>query len=255
MHIEFLGTAGYHPCEIRHTSCIYLPDATPRSAFLLDAGTGAFRLVGRDLPPRLHIWMSHAHLDHSVGLTFLLDILFGKTCDVTIYGTVPTLKAISQTIFAQPLFPVELRYQTCEIVPGESMEVDGVTVETFALTHPHPDGVLGFRFDFPPSSTRNATSLAYVTDTVGDELYFDQIRGLDVLIHERNFANALHEVAVFTGHCSSQDVAKVAREVHPRQLILTHFNPVPSGDPSLEDDFLREFPDAIFASDRQIVEF
>lgn len=260
MHIEFLGTAGYHPCEERHTTCIYLPDATPQSGFVLDAGSGLFRLIKRDLPSQLHIFMSHAHLDHSMGLTFLLDVLHGKTCNVTVYGNAPTLEAITQTLFSLPLFPVAFQFATYTVEPGVPFEVDGVQVETFDLTH--PGGSTGYRFTWPQdntnaqSSTRSSgATLAYITDTVGDGLYVEHIRDLDVLIHERNFTDNLQELATLTGHCSSSDVAKVARETRPQQLLLMHFNPLPDGDPSLEDDLAQEFPHAVFARDNQIIEF
>jgi ribonuclease BN (tRNA processing enzyme) len=261
MHIEFLGTAGYHPCEDRHTTCIYLPDAAPQSGFVLDAGGGLFRLVKRELPSQLHIFMSHAHLDHSVGLTYLLDVLHGKNCTATIYGNAPTLAAITQTLFTAPLFPVEFRFATHTVEPGVPFAVDGVHIETFALTH--PGGSLGYRFTWPQDNTNaisstqssGAKSLAYVTDTVGDGLYLDHIRNLDVLIHERNFADKLQKVATLTGHCSSSDVAKVAREAQPQQLLLMHFNPMVDGDPALEDNLAQEFPHAVFSHDKQIIEF
>jgi len=58
-----------------------------------------------------------------------------------------------------------------------------------------------------------------------------------------------------TGHCSSSDVANVARETRPGQLLLMHFNPLPDSDPALEDDLAEEFPDAVFTRDNQIIEF
>ena len=68
MRLHFLGTAGYHPNRRRDTACLMIPEA----GILLDAGTGIFR--ARDLigTPTLDIFLSHVHLDHSVGLTFLL---------------------------------------------------------------------------------------------------------------------------------------------------------------------------------------
>ena len=43
MKLVFLGTAGYHPSETRHTSCLMLPEV----GVVLDAGSGMFRV--RDL--------------------------------------------------------------------------------------------------------------------------------------------------------------------------------------------------------------
>lgn len=267
MHIEFLGTAGYHPSEERHTSCTYLPDATPESGFVLDCGTGAFRLVGRELPSRLHVFLSHAHLDHTVGLTFLLDVLHGKTCEALVYGSAKTIDVITKTVFDSPLFPVDFRHHAFIVEPGEILRIEGVEIRPFALTHPGDS--LGYRFDWkagnvPLSSTRLAEistentrnrSLGYVTDTVGDGLYLEEIRDLDVLIHERNFADDLQEFALATGHCSSRDVAAVAREVQPKRLILTHFNPLTKSEEIDADGLRNEFPDVVFARDSMTIEF
>ena len=78
MRVEFLGTAGYHPNAQRHTSCTWLPVAAPGHAFVFDAGTGFYRLIERDLPAHLHIFLSHAHLDHVSGLTYLLNVLWNR---------------------------------------------------------------------------------------------------------------------------------------------------------------------------------
>ena len=85
MKIVFLGTAGYHPSATRHTVSIIIPEI----GFVFDAGTGFFR--ARDLIETKHldIFLSHAHLDHSQGATYLLDVLWGKNIpneNVTIRG-------------------------------------------------------------------------------------------------------------------------------------------------------------------------
>jgi ribonuclease Z len=247
MHLECLGTAGYHPNETRHTSCYYLADAAPDSAFVLDAGTGFFRLAARPLPPQLHIFLSHAHLDHVCGLTFLLDVLLQKQTEVTVYSDAKTLKAVCGCLFDSPLFPLRFEYNMQEVTPGQSFEVAGVQISTFMLTH--PAGALAYRFDWPQST------LAYVTDTAGDGRYVDFIRGVDLLIHERNFPDALQNIADASGHCTSTAVVDVARQAQPRQLILTHFNPLQNTDPLDDDDLRSQLPQAIAAYDGLRVEF
>jgi len=247
MHIEFLGTAGYHPNETRETSCIYISDAARDAAFVLDAGSGIFRLIERELPSQLHIFVTHAHLDHVIGLTFLLDVLLGKKCDVTIYGAPLTLDVISNDLFDSPLFPLPITHKLQPLDDEKSIVVGGAQVSVFPLTH--PGGSLAFRFDWPENS------LAYVTDTAGDGRYVEFIRDVDLLIHERNFADELHEVADASGHCTSEAVMRVARQAGAKRLALTHFNPRSEADPADEDSLRAEFPDAVFAQDKQILEF
>ena len=71
MRLHCLGTVGYHPNDARHTSCYCLPE----SGIVLDGGTGAFRLANLIETETLDVLLSHAHLDHTFGLTFLLDDL------------------------------------------------------------------------------------------------------------------------------------------------------------------------------------
>lgn len=247
MGVEFFGTAGFHPNAERHTAGIFIPDAAPGEAFLLDAGTGTWRLSARDLPPRLHIFLTHAHLDHITGLTYLLDVMFERDLEITIYGDAATLQAARHDLFGSPLFPLEMDYLTCEITPSTPLEVAGVRVSTCPLTH--PNGCMAFRFDWPQKS------LAYVTDTVGDDSYFEFIKGVDFLIHERNFPDRLRDLARASGHCTSADLVRAARFSGAKTIVATHFNPLTTSDPLLEDEVYAQIPGVISARDEQILEF
>ena len=77
LRLHCLGTAGYHPNATRHTSCYFLPE----SGIVLDAGSGIFALPPLVETSSLDILLSHAHLDHTLGLTFLLDVLFQLQSD------------------------------------------------------------------------------------------------------------------------------------------------------------------------------
>lgn len=239
MQVEFLGTAGFHPSETRHTSCVYIGDAARDEAILLDAGTGVFRLIGRNVPPKLHIFLSHAHLDHTMGLTFLIDVLYGKSCSVTLYGAPKTLDAAVK-MFDSALFPMAFEHCTQTLTAGGSCFIAGARVSACDLTH--PGGSQGYRFDW------SDRSLAYITDTAGDARYLEFIEDADLLIHERNFTDDLDSIARASGHCTSSDVARVARKARARVVALTHFNPL-EANPEADAPFVEEFPDAVFAHD------
>lgn len=253
MQIEFLGTAGYHPNAQRHTSCSYVTGMAQASdcAIVLDAGTGLFRLIGRDLPKILHIVLSHAHLDHVSGLTYLLNLLWERDTKAIIYGDAATLDVVKNSLFDSPLFPLPLNWPTVTIEPGMPFEICGAQVNTFLLTH--PGGSLAYRFDWP------GKSLAYVTDTAGDGRYLNFVRGVDLLVHERNFSDSLHEIAAVSGHCTSEQVLKVVREAQVKNIALTHFNPLTEHEPLEEDSLLSSLidlcPQAISARDGLVVEF
>lgn len=248
MNIEFLGTAGYHPSETRHTSCAVIERAAPDRHFVLDAGTGFFRLIGRSLPAHIDIFLSHAHLDHIFGLTFYLDLLHSakSPCELTIYGARECLDAVLG-LFDSPLFPVAYSGKCVIVEPGQSLDVDGVKVSACPLTH--PGGSLAYRFDWP------GKSLGYVTDTVGDGSYIPFITGVDLLIHERNFSDNMQELAELSGHCTTEDVIRVAEQSRAGRLVVTHFNPLVEGDPLDEDHLRHVCPNVIAARDGLILEF
>ena len=248
MTLEFLGTAGYHPSENRHTSCVFIPDAAPDHAFVLDAGTGFFRLNNRPLPANLHIFLSHPHLDHVMGLTFLLNVAHNRDVSIKVYGDAHTLQAVNDALFQSALFPLGFEYPHHEVEPQTCFEVAGVAVETFPLTH--PGGSLALRFRWPDGKT-----LAYVTDTFGDAKYVEFIADADVLIHERNFPDSKAHLAHASGHCTSSALVAAAHQSRCKTVIATHFDPLTAHDPLQEDDIYHQIPGIIGAHDGLVCYF
>ena len=83
MKLVVLGSTGYHPNELRHTACLMLP----AQGVVLDAGTGMFRRPRLAIDRRWTYFLTHAHLDHIVGLSFLFDVLAGHPfTTVTVHG-------------------------------------------------------------------------------------------------------------------------------------------------------------------------
>ena len=253
MRVEFLGTAGYHPSETRHTTGVFVPDTAPDDAFLLDGGSGTFRLIGRPLPARLHIFMSHAHLDHTFGLTFLYNIAYmvrqtqERDLEVIFHGDAKTRDAICESLFNPLIFPLAFDWQWHEIEAAHPFEVAGVRVNTAALTH--PGGSLGYRFDWADRA------LGFVTDTSVTSDYYRLIEGVDLLIHERNFPDRFAELARESGHCTSADLVAAGRASGASQIAAMHFNPLTQSDPLDEDEVYAQLPGVIAATDGTTLNF
>ncbi len=213
MRLQFLGTGGYHPTERRHTSCVVLPD----TGIAFDAGTSFFRLPERLQTDELDVFLSHAHLDHIVGLTYVLVPLFkGQIKQLRVHGRPQDLDAVRTHLFSQNLFPIlpELDFRE---IQNELAITGGGKLTHVLLTH--PGGALGYRIDW------GDRSLAYVTDTTANASYVDFIRGVDVLIHECNFPDAMAQWCETTGHSHTSAVAELARDAEVGRLYLTHFDP------------------------------
>lgn len=259
MRLHCFGTAGYHANEDRHTSSYYLPE----TGIALDAGSGFFRLGDLRLDdqdernqhasPSLDILITHAHLDHILGLTYLLDpALQEKFSAIHIWGEGEKIEAIRQNLFHPLLFPATIEPQWHKIEAGDCWEIRNVKIACRAQIH--PGGSLAYRLDWP-----DGRRLVYATDTTGDtsEVHARWSRHADLLIHECYFENAQSQWAETTGHSWTSRVAEVVKGSLPKKLLLTHLNPAGPSLPESELDEIRQWmsSEVIVASDHLCVDF
>jgi len=215
MKLVLLGTGGYYANDRRQTACLMLPEI----GVVLDAGSAMFRVGEYLATERLDIFLTHAHLDHVIGLTHLLDLLPADVlAATTVHGRPEKLAAVREHLFAEPLFPVSPPFRFEQLKNGCPLPSGG-RLSCFPLSH--PGGSLGFRLDWPNRS------LAYVTDTTAapDAAYLDQIRGVNVLVHEAYFDEDTRGRAELTGHSSLPNVARLAARAQVGRLVLVHVNP------------------------------
>ncbi|MDZ7620144.1 MAG: MBL fold metallo-hydrolase [Patescibacteria group bacterium] len=222
MKLILLGTAGYHPSERRHTSCAILPEV----GLMLDAGTGMFRAPRYLATDVLDIFLTHVHLDHVIGLTYLFNTLSQTQLKtVRVHGQAEKLRALEEHLFSEHLFPKRPPYEAVPLPDsGEVALSGGGRLTSFPLDH--PGGAVGFRLDWP------GHSMAYITDTWGepDAAYAPRIQGVDLLVHECFFRDEQAEWSRMTGHTHATPVAELARHVQAKRLVLIHINPLAEGD-------------------------
>jgi len=246
MKLILLGTTGYHPNDRRHTPCMVIPEC----GIMLDAGTAVFRAAKYLQTPELDIFITHAHLDHVIGLTYLFSLMYVHPLErVTVHGTADNLAAIDEHMFAEPLFPVKPPFDRSPL-EGEVPLRGGGRLTHFSLEH--PGGSVGFRLDWP------GRSMAYVTDTTAapDADYVEKIRGVDLLVHECYFPDSHADWAEKTGHSSTTPVAQVAARAGVGRLILVHLNPLSAEDDPIGLDVARAiFPNTELGEDLREVEF
>ena len=100
--------------------------------------------------------------------------------------------------------------------------------------------------------------MAYVTDTTAtaDANYIEAIRGVDVLIHECYFTDAMPRQAKLTGHSCTTPVAEVAKQAGVGRLVLTHINPLAESDDPVDLEVARKiFPETYLGTDGMELDF
>jgi ribonuclease Z len=246
MKLLLLGTGGYFPNAQRHTACLMLPAV----GVVLDAGTGMFRIAQHLVGDELDIYLTHAHLDHVMGLTCLLGVLRQRPMKrITVHALPEKLDAIRTHLYAEPLFPVPPQFELRPLAADIPL-ADGGRMRWFPLKH--PGGSVGFRLDWP------GHSMAYVTDTTAlpSADYIQHIRSVDLLVHECYFPDSLVQYAEPSGHSFTSAVVDVARRAGVGRLVLVHVDPVATGPDPLGLAAAREiFPGVELARDEQEVEF
>ncbi len=241
MKLLLLGTTGYHPNDRRQTACMMLPEL----GVVFDAGSAMYRVADHLATDSLDIFLTHAHLDHIVGLTYMFDIFHKHSLQqVRVHGEPAKLDAIDKHLFSEFLFPVAPPFKMQALEPKTTL-ADGAILTHFPLKH--PGGSVGYRIDWPDRS------LAYVTDTMASENadYVEKIRGVDLLIHECYFGDDQPEQAELTGHSCLTPVAQVAAKAEVGRMVLVHINPLLDDDKTLNLGAARKiFPHIEIGVDR-----
>ena len=240
--IKILGCGGYHPTDQRHTACFFLPE----DKLVLEAGTGMFRLPPLLQRGSLDICLSHAHLDHVVGLTYLLYVASSDALsEIRVHAEAEKIEAIQTHLFSKLIFPVQPKFRFVPL--AGPITLDGCQISWFNLRH--PGGSVGYRIDWQDRS------LAYVTDTTAEPgaPYIDHIRDVDLLMHECHFDDGDEELAHKAGHSCVSAVADLAIESGAKQLLLVHLSPDITDSNRLLQHARQRFPNVNVANDNDVV--
>jgi ribonuclease BN (tRNA processing enzyme) len=237
-----LGSGGWMPTNERETASLYLRRGA--DVLLIDAGTGIRRLVQRpDLlrgAERVDIVLTHFHLDHVIGLSYLPGLTLATGPVVwgpgkALYG-IPTRRLLTRLVGA-PLFAAEIEDVTSDVleIEGESLSVPSFEVRSRRQDlHSHPTLAL-----------RVEDVLTYCTDTAYDSGNAAFAKGSALLLHEAWYAHDCDDAS----HASAGQAAAIARDADVRKLVLIHVNPLGGPTDALVRAAREVFPCADVGSD------
>lgn len=151
--LTFLGTAATMPSAERGLPALLVNAGGSR--FLVDCGEGTQRQilrVGAGFRRLGHVLLTHAHLDHVLGLAGLIATrgLLDQRGELSICGSAETVGFVERyllSLWPEQRAPVALRFVTLQ--PGEVLSERGFRLGCFAVKHRGTQS-LGFRFDEPP---------------------------------------------------------------------------------------------------------
>jgi phosphoribosyl 1,2-cyclic phosphodiesterase len=205
---------------------------------VLDAGTG-IRGLGAELERRgarrIHLCLTHLHLDHLEGLRFFAP-LWNSEVTLEIWGPPSPLLSLQERIarsFSPPLFPIDLRDVPAAVsfhdVPKQPWSIDGATLTANLVVHPGP--TIGYRIETPRGS------FAYIPDhepalvgaigsTPADWISGSSLAaGVDALLHDAQYFEEEYTERVGWGHSSVVDAVAFTRAVGAKRLVLFHHEP------------------------------
>jgi ribonuclease BN (tRNA processing enzyme) len=232
MKLVPLGVNGFFPSYGRNTMSYLV--LTEEEAIILDAGTGLSRL----LEPRikdllrshrsLNIFLSHYHLDHVVGLSYLPEV-WDKRRIKLFAPSVPLVEADAafaiERLLHPPLFSLTVREfpSNVELTPVTTLQLSLGKTKISIRKQKHPGGSIAIKLD---------NSIAYVTDTVVDLDSVSFLQGVNFLLHEVWLTDeeAKEDAIEAARHSYCGGVRKIAIQSNVKHLMPIHLHPKHDGE-------------------------
>ncbi len=207
-------------------------------AFLLDddivfdAGSLTNTLGEGDQAKLKDIFITHAHLDHIRGISFLADniIVAKRKQRVNIISIPSVINTIKKNLLNDSLWPdftmipdyenAVLRYK--ELKAGQSIKINDYKITSYRVHHSVP--AVGYLVE-----DSNKKRFFYTGDTGPNDSTWKKIgdKKIHCLIIEASFPDKMKEMAIMTGHLTPQLLKEEIRKIKqmPEHIYITHPKP------------------------------
>jgi len=218
-----------------HTSCVELETGGP-DYVLCDLGSGvrpfaqqAIARHGTASPQTYHIFMSHMHWDHIMGLPFFIPAYIPGN-RLRIYGGHRELEAALRRQHGAPSFPVDFSalaaaIEFVHLEPGIDHQVAGMTVRL--LRQRHAGDSYGYRFSALGRSVVYTTDSEHkLVDATETDRFVNFFRDAELVIFDAMYSLAdAVSVKEDWGHSSNIVGVELCHLANARQLCLFHHEP------------------------------
>lgn len=199
--------------------------------YLLDGGAASSTLSFEEQTKIDHILLTHAHLDHTCGIFFLADNVFGqRQTPITIYSIPFVINSLKEHMFNNVIWPDFTQIPNVDspvialkvIGEGISYSVGDLSVTPIAVNHSVPS--VGYLV----KGRRGA--ILYTGDTGPTNKIWKvvtSVKELKAIIVEISFPNRLQKIADLSGHLTPRSLqAEIGKAGHSfPPVFITHLKP------------------------------
>lgn len=219
-----------------NSACIEIVDNSNR--MICDFGTGV-RSLGQEImkeglitanPVELHVFLSHLHWDHIMGLPFFTPA-YVPGFKINIYGCHPKMEEVFQRQQSAPCFPVHWDQMGADISLTRLKTDTPYDINGFRVTakmQPHPDASFGYRFE------KNGKIVVYSTDSEHKlesvektAAAIDFYKDADLVIFDAMYSMAeMVSVKEDWGHSSNIIGVDLCRHAGVKHFCMFHHEPI-----------------------------
>ena len=208
----------------------------------------------------IHLFFSHFHLDHIMGLPIYKKV-WDKNTNLNIYaGTLEPYGGLHKNLnvaFSPPLFPVPFdawpsKKQIHDFTGGDTLKINkNIEIKTCNLNH--PNGAIGYRIIYKDHSVCYITDHEHSNPEINENL-FALIKGTDLFIYDSSFNDEEYPQYKGWGHSTWQEALRITEKLRIKKTALFHHEPANTDSimKKIEQEVNQNFNNAIVSRQNMI---